>query len=184
MMLPLPISPDVFLREVVNPALEYLPRHLTSDKAKVMLVAICLQESALKSRWQILNDGGKGPARGLPQFEMGSKLYGGGVWGLYKHRASHELLRQLCRDHDVNFEPRAIWSIMEHNDLFAVGCARALLWTDAKPLPEADDEEGSWKLYAERVWRPGAYTNGTEEARQKLRAKWARNHAKAREVVL
>ncbi len=170
-MLPLPISPEVFLREVVNPALEYLPKHLISDKAKVMLVAICLQESdGLRTRRQYNN----GPARGFPQFEIGSKLKGGGVWGVFKHRASHELLRNLCRDHDVNFEPYAIWTMLEHNDMFAVGLARLLLWTDAKPLPEVDDEVGSWELYAKRTWCPG----------KPHHAKWAENHRKAREVVL
>ncbi len=169
-MLPLPISPDVFLREVVNPALEYLPKHLTSDKAKVMLVAICLQESGLNARRQH----GNGPARGLAQFELGSKLKGGGVWGVFKHHMSHEMLRQLCHDHDVNFEPFAIWSMLEHNDMFAVGVARLLLWTDPKPLPEVDDEAGAWVLYADRTWRPG----------RPHRSKWAENHRKAREVVL
>lgn len=175
-MLPLPISPEVFLREVVNPALEYLPKHLTSDKAKVMLVAICLQESALKSRWQILNDGGKGPARGLPQFEQG------GVTGVYKHKSSHEMVRLLCRDFDVNLDPPAIWCRLEHSDEFAICLARLLLYTDAKPLPECEDEAGGFAYYL-RLWRPGAYTNGTEAARKKLRAKWAANHAKAVGVV-
>lgn len=150
-MLPLPISPDVFLREVVNPALGYLPKHMTSDKAKVMMVAICLQESGLRTRRQY----GNGPARGLAQFEMGSKASRGGVWGVYLHNASHEMLRQLCRDHDVNFEPHAIWSMLEYNDQFALGVARLLLWTDAKPLPEIGDEKGAWELYADRLWRPG-----------------------------
>ncbi len=172
-MLPLPISPETFLREVVNPALEYLPKHLTSDKARVMLVAICLQESSfdnakLASRWQRLNGGDKGPARGLPQFEIG------GIQGVFKHGASLELLRLLCRDRDVNYDPKAIWARLEYDDVLAVACARLLLWTDPKPLPEVDDRAGAWNLYAKRLWRPG----------KPHPERWPGNHAKAREAVL
>jgi hypothetical protein len=158
---------------VVNPALEYLPKHLTSDKAKVMLVAICLQESGLRSRWQILNDGGKGPARGLAQFERGSKASRGGIWGVFLHSASTEMLRQLCRDRDVNFEPHAIWCQLEHDDVLAVGIARLMLWTVPSALPEVEDTDAAWMYYL-NAWRPGKPHLHT----------WAENHRKAREVVL
>ena len=136
-------------------------------------MAICLQESALKSRWQILNDGGKGPARGLAQFERGSKASRGGVWGVYLHSASTEMLRQLCRDRDVNFEPFAIWAQLEHDDVLAVGVARLMLWTVAGALPEVDDVDGAWMYYL-NSWRPGKPHLHT----------WAENHRKAREAVL
>lgn len=172
-MLPLPISPDVFVREVMEPALSILPKHLDSQKARVLLLAICLQESGLMSRWQILNGGGKGPARGLAQFEEGTRASGGGVWGVFRHQASHELVRQICRDRDVGFDPRSIWSRLEHDDIFAVALARLLMWTDSQPLPDVTNVAGGWALYAERCWRPG----------KPHPEKWAHNHATARQAV-
>ena len=173
-MLPLPMTTDTFLREAVTPALELLPPHLTSDKARVLLVAIALQESGLRHRWQVLDGGGKGPARGLLQFERGSKASRGGVWGVYLHHASSEMLCLLCRDRDCNFEPFAIWAQLEHDDILAAGVARLLLWTDPGALPAVDDAAGAWALYCDRTWRPGKPHAGT----------WAENHRKALDAVL
>jgi len=110
-----------------------------------MLLAIGLQESRFEYRRQL----GNGPARGLFQFELG-----GGVTGVYKHRATHELLRLLCHDRDCNFDPRAIWSALEDDDVLASGLARLLLWTDPKPLPALGESDAAWDYY-ERNWRPG-----------------------------
>ena len=54
-LLPLPIAPAQFLQHAVEPALALLPATMTTDRARVMLVAIALQESALASRWQIID---------------------------------------------------------------------------------------------------------------------------------
>lgn len=172
-MLPLPISPADLLAKVITPALQMMPKPMDSIRARALMVAIALQESRLAHRWQVLNDGGKGPARGLWQFEVGSKASRGGVWGVYLHHATHELLRQLCRDRDCNFEPYAIWSQIEHDDMLAAGVARLLIYTDAFPLPDVDDEAGAWELYALRCWRPG-------KPHPKA---WPANHAAAREAV-
>lgn len=167
-MLPLPITPDDFVARILTPALQLLPAYMDSPEARVLVTAICIQESDLAHRWQVLNSGNKGPARGLPQFEQG------GVRGVYRHRASSELLRQLCRDRDVSFDPRAIWAQLEHDDVLAVGLARLLVWTDPLPLPAVDDLAGSWALYADRLWRPG----------KPHPDKWPRSHRLAREAVL
>ena len=55
------------LKEVINPALDKLaPFNIRpSNEARVMLCAIGLQESLLKHRFQVVNGGGRGPARGL-----------------------------------------------------------------------------------------------------------------------
>lgn len=163
----------------IDPAMILLPRHMGTPAARLMLLAIGLQESRLVHRWQVLNSGAKGPARGLWQFERGSKASRGGVWGVYLHRASSELLRLLCRDRDVSFEPSAIWAQLEHDDVLAAGVARLLLWTDAQPLPAIGDEEAAWECYALRCWRPGALARQPEE----LRRKWAKNYAMAMDEV-
>lgn len=132
----------------VEPALKVLPKHLTSDKARVLLLAIGLQESRFEHRWQVLADGSKGPARGYWQFERG------GVHGVYKHSASHEMLRLLCHDRDCSFDPQMIWAQLETDDVLAAGLARLLLWTDKMPLPEVGAAKDSWDYYV-RNWRPG-----------------------------
>jgi hypothetical protein len=134
----------------IAPALSLLPKHLTSDGAVVLLLAIGLQESRFEYRRQL----GNGPARGLWQFEQGTTASRGGVTGVYLHRATHEMLRLLCHDRDCNFDPRAIWHRLEDDDVLAAGVARLLLWTDPKPLPALGDADGAWDYY-ERTWRPG-----------------------------
>lgn len=138
----------------------------SSPELRVMLIAIGLQESGLSARAQVLNSGGKGPARGLWQFEKG------GVKGVYLHRSSNEPLRLLCRARDVNFDVPQIWAALEVDDIFACGVARLLLWTDPKPLPSIGDANGAWEYYV-RNWRPG----------KPHRDRWTGAHAAARKQV-
>lgn len=137
--------------DMIDPALAWLPAHMNSPQARVMLLAIGLQESRFEYRRQL----GNGPARSFWQFERGTAASRGGVWGIFLHAQSRDLLRDACAAHSVAFEPRAIWTAIEHNDVLACICARLLLWTDAQRLPALGDEAGAWELYAERTWRPG-----------------------------
>lgn len=141
--------------DVITQALRLLPGVLDKPEARVLLLAIGLQESRFKHRYQIVDGGGFGPARGYWQFERGSKLTRGGVWGVYLHRASSEPLRLLCRARDCQFDPAVIWSQLAQDDVLAAGVARLLLLTDPHPLPALGDVEGAWKCYALRTWRPG-----------------------------
>lgn len=134
----------------INPALSLLPKNMDSAAARVMLLAIGLQESRFEYRRQI----GNGPARGFWQFELGTRESRGGVWGVYLHRASAELLRLLCRDRDCNYDPRAIYSQIENDDALAAGVARLLLWTAPKALPAIGDAPAAWAYYT-NTWRPG-----------------------------
>lgn len=184
-LLPLPIGPIDAIRQVIRPALKLLPSAMTSDRAVLMILAIFLQESALKHRWQVIDANRpdrKGPARGLPQFELGTRASRGGVWGVFLHAASRYWLAQVCGLLGVPNEPRAIWQELERNDALATCLARLLLFTDPRPLPAMDDVEACWQYYL-RNWRPGAYTRGTAAQRRELRAKWERNHAKALAAV-
>lgn len=128
----------------IRPALSLLPAHLDSAPARLMLLAIGLQESRFEHRRQI-----GGPARGFWQFEQG-----GGVLGVYRHHNTHELLRLLCRERDCNFDPRAIYGQIDSDDVLAAGLARLLLYADPKPLPDLGDAESAWDCYI-RSWRPG-----------------------------
>lgn len=142
------------LETAILPALELLPKRMHSPEALVMLLAIGLQESRLEYRCQILAGGGRGPARGLWQFERGTQASRGGVWGVFLHRSSAEDLRLLCRARDVNYDPAAIWARLEDDDVLAAGVARLLLWTDPKPLPKIGEAQAAWDCYL-RIWRPG-----------------------------
>jgi hypothetical protein len=139
------------LTTAVDPALALLPPRMDSPQARVMLLAIGLQESRFLYRHQLDN----GPARGLWQFERGTKASRGGVWGVYLHKDSNSHLERLCASQKVPFLPEVIWSTLERNDILAAGVARLLLATDPYPLPAVDDAGASWDLYAKRTWRPG-----------------------------
>lgn len=139
---------------VIEPALRLLPPRLDTPKARVLLMAIGLQESRFEHRYQVLTGGGKGPARGFWQFEEGTKASRGGVCGVFMHSATTELLRLLCRDQDCSFDPRAIWSAIETDDLLAAGLARLMLLTNPAALPEVGEGDAAWDYYL-TTWRPG-----------------------------
>jgi hypothetical protein len=168
-MMQLPATPADLIREVLDPASEYLPARMNSIEARVALIAIALQESELKVRRQY----GNGPARGLWQFERGTSQSRGGVWGIYLHENSRGYLQTLCAALDCPFDPTSIWSRLETDDLLAACCARLLLYTDPRPLPAPKETAVCWNLYALRTWRPG----------KPHPEKWPANHAAARRAL-
>jgi hypothetical protein len=158
-----------FIRGPLAEALDILPAPMNTPQAKVMVTAICLQESGLIHRKQM----GNGPARGLAQFELGTRKTRGGVWGVYMHEASRYWLDQLCASRGVQFLPESIWRALETDDVLAAGVARLLLFTDPHRLPAMDDADGAWGLYL-RTWNPGKPRPET----------WAGNHTLARLEVI
>ncbi|CUJ42169.1 hypothetical protein [Achromobacter xylosoxidans] len=141
------------LKEVVEraiePALALLPARMDTPAARVMLLAIGLQESRFVHRRQI-----GGPARGFWQFEKGSRASRGGVWGVCLHPASKGHLAVLCKARSVACDPDAIYAALEYDDVLAACVARLLLWTDPKVLPAIGDWDAAWSLYL-CTWRPG-----------------------------
>lgn len=133
----------------IGPALALLPAGMDTPAARVMLLAIGLQESRFVHRRQI-----GGPARGFWQFEKGSRASRGGVWGVYLHPASKDHLAALCRARSVACSPDSVYTALEYDDVLAAGVARLLLWTDPKALPAIGDADAGWALYL-RTWRPG-----------------------------
>ncbi|CAB3647790.1 hypothetical protein LMG26696_02635 [Achromobacter pulmonis] len=133
----------------ITPALALLPARMDTAEARVMLLAIGLQESRFLHRRQI-----GGPARGFWQFEKGTRASRGGVWGVFLHAASKGHLAALCKARSVACDPDAIYAALEYDDVLAAGVARLLLWTDPKPLPAIGDADAAWSQYL-RTWRPG-----------------------------
>jgi hypothetical protein len=157
------------IKQSLSAALALLPDRMDSVQARMMLLAIGLQESRLTHRYQISPGatGGKGPARGLLQFEQG-----GGVQGVMRHAATKEHAEQICAARGVEWNQLTIWRALEHDDVLAFAFGRLLLWSDPKPLPPLADVWAAWDLYL-RTWRPG----------KPHRSTWAAFHKEARNSV-
>lgn len=163
---------DHILETVVGPGLALLPSRMDAPAARVLLMAIGLQESRFEYRRQI-----GGPARGYFQFEQG-----GGVAGVLRHRSSAGYAADVCKQRGVAADAATVYRTLEHDDLLACAFARLLLWTDPAILPHPGYGAASWAVYL-RTWRPGAYTRGDEVQRTELRAKWDRNYKQALEAL-
>lgn len=135
---------DAITDAAILPALALLPPAMNTPQARVLLLAIGLQESRFQHRRQI-----GGPARGFWQFE-----HNGGVRGVLMHPASREDALRICAARHVAPVSATIYAALETDDILAAAFARLLLWTDPLRLPDAGDADGAWALYL-RTWRPG-----------------------------
>ena len=155
-------------QNVIEPTLlNLLPAQMNSDPAKVMLVAIGLQESRFIHRYQVVPDPRqKGPARGFWQFEAG-----GGCAGVLRHEASRFWMHSVCSTLGCPPLSSALWRQIETDDQLACVAARLLLFTDPKRLPT--ESGAAWDLYA-RTWRPG----------KPHRATWGQFYEFAQQLVL
>lgn len=144
-------------KTAIDPAMELLPAQMDSIEARLMLLAIGLQESRFAHRFQVVSGkpGAKGPARGFWQFERGTRASRGGVWGVFLHPASRYWLSIVCAARGCDFDPMVIWQRVETDDVLAAAVARLLLFTDAAALPRIGERDQAWHLYARRTWRPG-----------------------------
>jgi hypothetical protein len=152
---------DSIIHTAINPAFKLLPAKMDSDAARVMMLAIGLQESRFQYRFQKVtgNPYAKGPARGFWQFERG-----GGVVGVCSHRHTRELAEAVCKAQGVPFDSSMIHARLEFDDVLAAAFARLLLWADSKPLPGVDaSHDEAWDCYT-RSWRPGKPHRGTWDA--------------------
>jgi hypothetical protein len=143
---------DAILHSAINPALLQLPPAMESDAARVMLLAIGLQESRFLYRYQKLagRPYQKGPARGFWQFERP-----GGVLGVMNHKYTRVQAEQACKRHGVPFDDVLIHAKLETDDVLAATFARLLLWSDSRPRPTTDaSHDAAWDCYI-RNWRPG-----------------------------
>jgi hypothetical protein len=142
----------------IDPALRLLPPKMDTPEARVMLLAIGLQESDFRDRRQLVTvtRNGKrvtvpeGPAKSFWQAEV----TGGMVHYVPRHPATKDLAAYLCESRQVAFEDPAIWNAIESDDVLAAGLARLLLYSDAKPLPALGKRLTAWDYY-KRNWRPG-----------------------------
>lgn len=132
-------------RKAIDDAFALLPPKMDSAAARVLVLAVALQESGFTSRRQY----GNGPARGYWQFEAG-----GGVIGVLAHHSTATHARIVCGLRDVKPIVPDVHAALEFDDVLAAAFARLLLWTDRYALPPVGDERGAWECYL-RTWRPG-----------------------------
>lgn len=135
---------DHILSRVVGPGLALLPSTMDTTKARVLLLAIGLQESRFENRRQI-----GGPARGFWQFEKG-----GGVVGVLTHPSTRKYAADVCKEQGVEPTAAAVYPALERDDLLACAFARLLLFTDPKAIPAIGYPAAAWDYYV-RNWRPG-----------------------------
>lgn len=174
MSLPLPLSLEAARQQVLEPTFAHLlPGKYSSAQASVMLLAIALHESGLRTRQQL-----GGPARSLWQMEQG-----GGIRGVLQHRATATQARAVCTLRAVAPVESDVYAAFLLDDQLACAFARLLLWSDGAPLPALIDVDAAWECYL-RNWCPGAYARGDAAQRAALRARFAAHHADAlREVT-
>lgn len=135
---------DTFVATALGPAFFLLPGKMDKPEARALLIAIALQESALKKRRQF----GKGPARSYLQFERA------GVRGVLTHKASRAYAKDVCGALDIPATGPAVHQAIEFSDVLAVCFARLLLWTIPLALPTVDQPEEAYAQYV-AAWRPG-----------------------------
>lgn len=146
------MTPSLFLRLAVVPALSLLSEAMDSVEARAMLIAIALQESRLLHRRQI-----NGPARSFAQFERG------GIAGVLNHHASRLPAIALCEMLSIAPTVDAVYAAIEYQDVLCAGFSRLLLWTSPRTLPGPSDAAWGWELYME-CWRAGTPRRETWDA--------------------
>lgn len=149
MTLATPASKNVL--SIVARAAQFWRPTWNTPESRAILVAISGQEAGFTAVAQVLSGGGKGPARGLWQFERA-----GGVRGVLTHRVSKPHIERICATLGYKVDERTLWQALERDDVLACCFARLLLLTDPNPLPPAIQASYSraWSIYNSN-WRPG-----------------------------
>lgn len=156
------IAPRDALYSIVRPALLSMPPEYDSPEARVLLIAIGLQESGFRDKVQMV-----GPARGYWQFEMN------GIRAVLEHPKSQAMATKCCLDAHRAPTVNSVYRTLTDNDVLACQFARLLIYTDPLPLPECNDTLGAWDYYT-RNWRPGRPRPDS----------WLQNHTAATNAVL
>jgi hypothetical protein len=144
------MTPLRLLLTAIEPALRDLESGgiVATRPARVILLAIALQESGLRNRRQVTSSGEEdGPAASFWQFEKG-----GGCKGVLTHHASAKHMRWVCNEYNIEQTAQGLWDAMRYNDVVAASAARLLLYTLPQALPRTATE--GWDQYV-AAWRPG-----------------------------
>lgn len=139
-----------FLNVAIRPALQELEKDgiRSSKEAERFMLAIALQESRVKYRKQIGQQGmPTGPANSYWQFERG-----GGVKGVLNHASTKNRIAKILALYDINNSEQDVWEAMRYHDIVAACMARLLIFTLPNKLPTTAQQ--GWDQYIS-AWRPG-----------------------------
>lgn len=141
------MSPRDLDRLVLIPVLDYLQEPFHTIQARVLLLAIAIQETQLVTRDQG-NPDVPGPARGFWQFEKVA------VQDFLQH--GHKTMQRAAL---ALWQPQTVESVWyalgTGADHLAAVLARDRLWRHvAAPLPALGDADGAYAQYVE-AWAPG-----------------------------
>lgn len=157
------MKPITLLQTAILPALAELETLgiKSSPLAARFLLAIALQESALRYRRQVVAGGAEnGPASSFWQFEKG-----GGCKGVLAHRLTAQPMGAICSAYNVAPDAQSLWEAMRFQDIVAACAARLLVYTLPGALP--DNASQGWAQYID-AWRPGKPHPETWAANWKL----------------
>lgn len=115
-----------------------------SPEAKVLLLAIGLQESGFVDRVQKDN----GPAHSFWQEEPN------GIKAVMYNSVNKPYLLRACNSMGIAFDWYDIYEEVINNDELACIVARLILYADPAKLPTVGDSDGAWEYYIAN-WRPG-----------------------------
>lgn len=144
------MTPIRLLKTAITPALAELGIAGIPDTtdARRFLLAVALQESALRNRRQVTVGGEElGPASSFWQFEKN-----GGCKGVLLHRGVGPYIRKVCDDFNIEPNADALWAAMQYQDIVAACAARLLIYTLPGSLPTSAAQ--GWEQYLS-AWRPG-----------------------------
>jgi hypothetical protein len=130
--------------DILDPMFSQLLPHFDSPEARVMLLAIGLQESKFEARRQ----GGGGPARGFWQMEKPT------VGLVLNNRASADYAASVCSLRNVAPYADSVWRKLEFDDVLAAALARLDLWDNPRSLPGLGRGAEAWAYYIQ-TWGPG-----------------------------
>jgi hypothetical protein len=161
------MTPQTADQLIIVPTLAWLGAPYDSPEARLLLLAIALQESHLKHRKQQP----VAHAKGFWQFEKG-----GGCAG-FETDPHQKVFRKAATALNFPFRSAETWTLIgEGADHLACVMARGLLWSHPKPLPTIGDEEAAFAYYLKQ-WRPAP------KNREKNRLRWTTTYPMAREVT-
>lgn len=132
----------------ITPALAILGPRFDTIEARVLLLAIGMQESRLTAHDQVDPDNVVGPALGLWQFERN------GVAAVLRNEVTRPHALALCAARGVAPTTRAVWLATASDDVLAAGIARLLLYANPNSLPSLGRGAEAWDYYVD-TWRPG-----------------------------
>lgn len=129
---------------VDNTLTNILDPKFDSPEARVLLLAIGMQESAFEDRIQKPH----GPAHSFWQEEPN------GIKAVLNNSITKNYLIDACGKLDINPDWYSIYQDVINNDELACVVARLMLYADSHSLPAVGDSQGAWEYYL-RTWRPG-----------------------------